>query len=255
MPRVTVHSSYRKLAAIVALATLSACTTPDGTEVSQDGIFDPHEEHNRRTHAFNKDVDRAILRPVATSYSTVVPDGIEDNVSHFANNLSVPGAIVNQVLQGDLNNATRNLVRFSINSTFGFAGLADVASDWGLPERDADFGQTLAVWGVPQGAYVELPLLGPSTERATAGMVVDLVLDPLNALHPADAEIARNGKVLAGVGARGRFAETVDSILYDSADSYAATRDIYLQNRAFELGKAGVEEDIAADPYADIFGE
>lgn len=246
------------VAPALALSALlvAGCTTPDASLATQGAVFDPYEAENRRVHAFNKGVDRAILRPVAMGYTAVLPDGVEDNISHFAANLSVPGAALNQVMQGDLNGATRNVVRFAVNSTLGFAGLADVATDLGLPEDDADFGQTLAVWGLPQGAYLELPLIGPASERDAAGKIVDFAISPLRGLEQPEAGIATGARVAAGIGQRGRFASTIDSVLYDSVDSYSATRTIYLQNRAFDLGDAadGVQTD-EIDPYEELFGE
>jgi phospholipid-binding lipoprotein MlaA len=244
-----------------ALAALGACSTPD--LATRDAAADPYEAQNRDVHAFNSALDRTIVRPVAVTYTQVMPDGIEDNIGNLASNLGVPSAAINQALQGRVIDAGRNVLRFAINSTFGIAGLADVASDLGLPPQDADFGQTLAVWGVPQGDYIVRPFLGPSTERATVGSVVDIVLNPLSGRLYPDPAIpapydlyATGARVAAGLGQRGRFADTIDSVLYDSVDPYAAARDAYLQNRAFELEQAGVAGAAnAPDPYADIFGE
>ena len=251
------RSWVRKLRLVLAggaLVLMAACTTPENTPSSGD-VFDPYEAENRKIHAFNKALDKNIVRPVALGYGAVVPDGIEDNVSHFAANLSVPGAIVNQVLQLDLPGATRNLARFSINSTLGFAGLMDIASGLGIPEDDVDFGQTLAVWGLPQGAYLELPVLGGASERDAAGKVVDYALNPLRGLAPQEAQIATGAQVAARLGQRSRFASTIDGFLYDSVDSYGAVRGAYLQRRQFELQRVGVESEEDDDLYADIFGE
>ncbi|MGX9355843.1 MlaA family lipoprotein [Roseobacteraceae bacterium S113] len=234
---------------------MAGCTTPEQGSVSSNGVFDPYEAENRKVHALNKSLDRAVLRPAGIAYTTVVPDGVEETVSHFASNLSVPGDAINHVLQGRLDVATRNVLRFGINSTFGLAGLADVATDWGIPEEDTDFGQTLAIWGLPQGAFLELPVLGPASERDAVGKAVDYVINPLRQLEAPESDIATGARVAAGLGARGRFTSTIDGLLYDSADSYAAARDIYLQNRAFELEQVGVTSGEESDPYADIFGE
>ncbi len=238
----------RPIAALVVAVGLAGCGAP-GPDVSQ-AINDPYEAQNRKIHAFNKNRDRQILRPVAVAYSDTMPDDVEIVVSNVSDNLSLPGQVVNNLLQGDLRMASSNTLRFLINSTAGFAGMFDPSSELGLPKDDTDFGETLHVWGVGEGHYQELPFVGPSTQRDTTGMVVDFVLDPTRAILPrVDRNIATGVRIVDGVGARGRFSETVDSILYDSADSYAQARLLYLQNRRFELGMAApAEEEI--DPFA-----
>lgn len=146
----------------------------------------------------------------------------------------------------------RNIGRFAVNSTLGLGGVHDPAGqEFGLGEVDTDFGETLYVWGVPEGAYVELPLIGPSTQRDAFGKVVDLFIDPLNSViddHPA-LTIA-GIKLASKVSDRARFGDTVDSILYDSADSYVQTRLLYLNHRWYELGMEGGEID-PYDPYEE----
>ncbi|MEC3859803.1 VacJ family lipoprotein [Mesobacterium sp. TK19101] len=238
-----------RLFAATALAlSVAACSTP-GPGQAPDGIWDPYETTNRRTHEFNKGLDRALVRPAGKGYATVVPDEVQDVVSNFADNLGTPASMVNQTLQGDVAGVMHNFFRFTINSTIGLLGLFDPATDMGLPERPSDFGQTLQVWGVPEGAYVELPLLGPSTERDTAGRVVDMFTNPLEyALPRPERYYGTATRVASKVGDRGRYSDTVDSILYESADSYAQARLIYLQNRRFELGEEA--KDTYIDPYA-----
>lgn len=235
---------------LIALS-LSACSVP-GPGGAPDGIHDPYEEANRKRHAFNKRLDQKLVRPVARG-ATARGDGTGARVvSNFAANLSMPQAVVNHILQGDLNNATRMTVRFALNSTLGFGGLADVATPAGLPEEDADFGGTLAAWGAPEGAYLELPVLGPSTQRDAAGRVVDLFTDPLGYVVPQPQRSVATGAKIAGrIADRGRFSDTVDSILYDSADSYAQARLIYLLNRRDELGETS--EDDYVDPYDELY--
>ena len=231
---------------LVGLAMLvSACSTPGPGHV---GVYDPHETVNRQNHELNRSLDKTLLRPVGVGYSGAMPDDLEDSIGNFASNLSLPGNVVNNLLQGNIEGAFRNSVRFVVNSTLGFAGLFDPAGDFGIDEIQGDFGQTLYVWGVPEGAYVELPFLGPSTERDAVGRVVDLATNPLSYVLPSPEKYVGTGsRVLAGVGARGRFADTIDSVLYDSADSYAQARQIYLQNRRFELGDANAIEE--PDPF------
>ena len=172
----------------------------------------------------------------------------------MGSNLSLPGKVVNSLLQGRPGPATRNFFRFAVNSTLGIGGMFDPAgSDFGLPEEDTDFGETLAVWGVPEGAYVELPVLGPSTQRDAVGKVVDLAIDPLWSILQTDRQRALAFGLRAGAkaGDRARFGDTVDSVLRDSADSYAQTRLIYLMHRRHDLGEESSDIDPYADPYAD----
>ncbi|WP_299607515.1 VacJ family lipoprotein [uncultured Tateyamaria sp.] len=234
---------------LLAVGSLAACATTEPRSLQPEGINDPYEAQNRRVHEFNRGLDRAIVRPAAVGYSTVLPDEIEDSISNFARNLGEPSVTVNSLLQGDLRGAGISSVRFVTNSVLGIFGLFDVASDFDVPRHDTDFGETLFVWGVGEGAYVELPVLGPSTARRTTGIVVDLFTNPLS--YFVDSPEQYYGTLAAaasGLSRRGRFSDTVDSILYESADSYAQARLIWLQNRRFELGDGGTGSEI--DPFA-----
>ena len=226
---------------------MAACSTPD-TAVQ---FHDPYEAQNRKFHAFNKSVDRTVLRPASKAYGAATPTPIKRGLSNFASNASLPSKFVNASLQGDIEGAGRNFFRFLINTTFGIGGLLDVAGN-DIPEEDADFGETLAVWGAKEGAYLELPLLGPSTERDAAGRIVDFFTNPLRgALNDETSQtlsVARTGSTL---GNRDTFGSTIDATLYESADSYAQLRLFYLQNRRFELGEAAAEIDPYEDPFDD----
>lgn len=256
----------RPLSLVVPLALsviLAGCASEP---VMQDGIRvnDPFEQQNRRVHAFNKAFDQQVIAPVArlASSGDGTPDkpGAMDLVINAGSNLSLPGKVVNSVLQGRPEAAIKNFFRFAVNTTIGIGGLFDPAGqDFGLPEQDTDFGETLAVWGIPEGAYLELPVLGPSTQRDAAGKVVDLVIDPLNHILHRDGALAAFGlRAASKAGDRARFGDTVDSVLQDSADSYAQLRLIYLMHRRHELNEEGTEidpyaetADDAIDPYAE----
>ena len=170
----------------------------------------------------------------------------------------MPGAVVNGILQADIEGAATNTMRFLINSTVGVLGLFDPASVLGLQEHETDFGETLAVWGFPEGAFIMLPVLGPSNERDAIGEVVDFYLDPLQILGgPAVADAVPEVfelEPLAWTGEqvieRGQFDDTFDDIYYNSADGYAQLRLAYVQNRRYELGQTAQTPDPAADPAA-----
>lgn len=241
-----------RAALLIVLPILAGCSVaPPGG-----GVHDPYEGVNRRVHAFNKSVDQAVLRPLGRTVAEA-PSGTTQPIVNFSDNAGLPGTVVNNLLQGDIGGAAANTVRFVLNTTVGVLGLADPAGAIGLREVETDFGETLAVWGVPEGAYLELPGFGPSTERDAAGRLVDFVIDPLDRLDGVP-EVVRNlslpTKIAEQVIERGTYGDTLDEVLYGSADSYAQARLIYLQNRRFELGEtpAATDESYYFDPYAEI---
>ena len=245
-------TNFATFAAAMTLLLLQAACGPAPAPT---GINDPDEAANREVHGMNKAVDRALVGPASNAYGSAIPGPLRQGVQNFAGNLDVPGDVANGILQGRPGPVLENAARFLINSTVGIAGLFDPAKAMGLPGRSTDFGETLHVWGFSEGAYGELPLIGPSTSRDTVGRVVDVVLNPLRlALPVREGNIATAASVASRLGDRFKFGNTVDSILYDSADSYAQTRLLYLQNRRFELGQGtggtGGEEDFF-DPYED----
>ena len=239
---------------ILALAALTLLLQAScGPAPAPTGINDPNEAANREVHAANKALDRALVDPASTVYGKSVPGPLRQGVQNFADNLDAPGDVVNGLLQGRPGPALANTARFVINTTVGIGGLFDPAKAMGIQRKKTDFGETLHVWGFPEGAYGELPLIGPSTSRDTVGRVVDVVLNPLRLALPArEGNITTAASVASRLGDRYKFGNTVDSILYDSADSYAQARLLYLQNRRFELGQAtgGTNgEEGFLDPY------
>jgi phospholipid-binding lipoprotein MlaA len=190
-------------------------------------------------HQFNRSADSSLLSKAGGGYAQM-PAPVREGIGNFGDFVATPTYFVNNLLQGKLDGAGVNLFRFTINGTAGIAGIFDPASSFSLGRREADFGQTMYTWGVGPGAYQELPLLGPSTQRDTAGFAVDIVTNPFVLVS----------FLTDTLNERGAFGESYDQILYESADSYVQTRDIYLQYRAFEL-EGGEGEDYF-DPYEDI---
>lgn len=213
---------------------------------------DPLEPFNRQVHAFNRSVDEFVLRPMAVSAKG--NGEVAERISDFSANLGKPADIVNNVLQLRLVKAGENVLRFGMNTVFGVGGLFDVATAAGMPENDTDFGETLHVWGFGEGAYLEVPFIGPSTTRDLAGSLVDLAIDPLNHLNRDQVRGATVARLASRIGDRGRYSELVDSVLYESADSYAQARLLYLQNRRYKLGQTADEGNFV-DPYEDPYAE
>lgn len=240
--------------AAALLGLLAAC----GAAPRADGINDPFEAANRKVHDFNRGLDRVLVGPASRGYGGIIPEPAQRVVGNVANTLDLPGDILNNLLQLRLDDAATNTLRLAVNLTMGVGGLFDASTGLGLPEAPTDFGETLHVWGVGEGPYLELPFAGPSTVRDTAGTVVDLAINPVRlALPPREANAATALRLFSRLGDRNRFSETVESILYDSADSYAQARLLYLQNRRFQLGQSGDAnpEDDFIDPYEDPYAE
>jgi len=243
----------RHFSCLAALLALSACAEPGGTFDPPD----PYEAENRQAHAFNRGLDSYALRPASVGYVTILPEPMRMAVANFSSNFSTPGDIINDVLQGNFNDAGHNLLRFVVNTTIGLGGIFDTASAGGIEARGSDFGETLAVWGVQEGAYLEVPFLGPKTERHLVGDAVDFALNPLNYLFGAEYTLIVLGAGTATVlDNRFVLGDTLDEILYNSADSYALLQSLYLQNRRFELSESGVAGgDAGFDVYEDLYGD
>lgn len=237
--------------AALAACVLSACAGPPP---APDAINDPFEKTNRAVHAFNIGADRYLLKPVSKGFGAVTPEPVKQGVSNLANTLDLPGDVLNNVLQLNIDDAATNTLRLAANLTMGVGGIFDAATVLGLPNEPTDFGETLHVWGVGEGPFLEIPLTGPTTLRDGVGTLVDLLANPVaNALPSREAFAVNLVKVVSRVRDRDRFASTVESILYDSADSYAQSRLIYLQNRRFQLGQLSrVGESTTADPDSDF---
>lgn len=239
------------LAGCATVAFAAGCTRPTASVE----INDPYETENRGMHAFNIAADRNVIKPLAMSAGQPGDGPVQVAVGNFANNLEIPGDVLNSLLQLRLGKAVENTLRFGINTVVGVGGIFDPASAAGVPGRKTDFGETLYVWGVGEGAYVELPLLGPSTQRDALGEVVDTVINPIGLLLPSpESYIGTAAKVASKISDRARYSDTIDSVLYDSADGYAQARLLYLQNRRFELGQTTGGADFI-DPYEDPYAQ
>lgn len=221
---------------------------------------DPLEGLNRGIFEFNRVVDGVLIKPMAQIYRGVLPQEAQDSVRSFLRNLRTPLIVANDVLQGDMNRAGTTISRFLVNSTLGILGLFDVASELGIPFHDEDFGQTLAVWGVGEGFYIMLPILGPSNPRDVAGLVSEFYLDPVNIyLRNEDLDYLTYVRAgLRGIDARARSIEVLDELERTSLDYYAAIRSLYRQQRDNEIRNSKSEprapslSKAAAEPPDDV---
>lgn len=250
MPAFITRFAARRLAATtVALALLAGCATPPPADdpdalAEYEQVNDPLEPTNRAIFEFNQAVDKALLKPVAKGYREYVPEYGRERVRDFLTNLRAPVVFVNDVLQGEPDRAIQTLMRFAFNTGFGALGLFDVATPGGIQHHDEDFGQTLAVWGVGEGPYLVLPILGPSNPRDTTGIAAEWLSDPFNlVMDNADATWAiytRTGT--ASVDKREKFLDPLEEVERQSLDFYSALRTLYRQRRAAEIKNGVVVE-------------
>lgn len=195
---------------------------------------DPLEGVNRGIYKFNDVADKAVLKPVATAYKTVTPTPIRKGFNNFFSNLGSITTVINDLLQFKFAHAFTDAGRFVINTTFGLAGFIDVASMDKIPNRKEDFGQTLGYWGVGNGAYLVLPLLGPSTVRDATGFVIDRVTtDPITYTHNiGEVRLHNQLRTAQVIDLRTELLDAGDLVDDASLDPYSFTRDAYLQSRA-----------------------
>jgi len=191
---------------------------------------DPLEPMNRAIHDFNEGLDRMVMKPVAQGYQAVMPGFAETGVRNFFSNLGDVGILANDVLQFKLESSASDLMRLSVNSTFGLLGLLDIASEMGLHKHSEDFGQTLGRWGLSDGPYLVLPFFGASSFRDAAGLMVDLQYTDM--LWYVD-DIATRNQIWAvrAVSKRAELLEAKKAMDAAALDPYEFMRDFYLEYR------------------------
>ncbi|MFC5771981.1 MlaA family lipoprotein [Thauera sinica] len=194
---------------------------------------DPLEGYNRAMFAFNEQVDKIVLKPVAEVYDTVLPTPLHIAIGNVLGNLADPWIGINNLLQGKVADGLSDLMRFLVNSTLGFLGVLDIASEAGLPKHDEDFGQTLGSWGVGEGAYFVLPFFGPRTIRDAAAFPADLMADPTWDIgHIPTRNTVTAVKV---THERWRGLGTEKTLEEGTLDKYAYVRDFYLEQRRYKV--------------------
>jgi len=220
----------RALFGIVVLALLLAGCA--GTQSrNTDPVNDPWEGYNRKVFAFNEGMDK-VFRPIAVGYDKIMPDPMQRGVGNFFRNLDAPVTYVNQVLQGKFKQSISTLGRFLVNSTFGLFGFFDIASQMGIPFYNEDLGQTMATWGYDNSRYLMIPFFGPSTFRDGSGRLADSFYHPVGvAIHGYN----RWGMLIfRGIDTRARYLSQ-DEELNSAYDPYVLMRDVWLQNREFQI--------------------
>jgi phospholipid-binding lipoprotein MlaA len=244
MSGMVAHPMTRLLHAALVVGTLvlSGCAA-----VPNPDARDPWESWNRGVFGFNDAVDQVVLKPVATGYQKVTPTPVQKGVGNFFGNLTDMWSVVNNALVLKGRETGDSIGRVMVNTTIGLLGVVDVASDLGIERHTADFGLTLARWGVGNGPYVVLPLLGPSTLRDTAGWPVDNWGNPINQFGDAPT---RNGMlVLNVVDTRAQLLGAGNVMEGAALDKYTFMRDAYLQRRRNQVYDGNPpDEDAASSP-------
>ena len=235
------------LFASFALGLTACATKPPASDAAAVEEYnennDPVEPLNRATYAVSDGIDTYVLAPVARAYRYAVPGAIRRPVHNVLQNLTTPVLFINDVVQTKPRRAGDTFMRFVINSTVGVAGVFDVASGWGYPVHDNDFGMTLALWGIPEGPFLFLPLLGPSDPRDATGYGVDILFDPLTYV-PHGYGFHTGNDVRTGVAivdGRERVLDEVASIKKTALDPYATFRSLFRQNRENEVERVKTE--------------
>jgi phospholipid-binding lipoprotein MlaA len=228
-------------------AALLLCFLLAGCASKAETVYDPLEPVNREIFAFNQHLDKHAALPAASYYKAAVPGGLREGVHNFLSNLTLPISFANDVLQGEFTQAGYAVCRLGVNSTVGVLGLMDRATDMGCPEHSEDFGQTLAVYGVPGGPYMVLPLLGSTVPRDAAGKIlVDHYFNPLGYVaYHGKLYVSLGTNVLKLVDQRSQHISALRDIERTSIDYYAAMRDIYYQKRDSAIQNSDVAPDAA----------
>jgi phospholipid-binding lipoprotein MlaA len=239
-------SKLLRAAPLLLALAVAGCASAPGRTTNKDSF----EGFNRGVYKFNDTVDKAALKPVAKGYRKVTPQFVRAGVGNVLSNLEYPGTFINQFLQGKFLLGLKDTGRFLLNSTLGVAGIFDVATPLGLEKNDEDFGQTLAVWGVPSGPYLTLPLFGPSSVRDAPSRVVDWFTTPLQyADLPWEAVWAQ--RIISPIHTRSELLP-LDPTIQRAYDPYVFIRDAWVQQREFNIfdGNPPPEtlEDIGEEP-------
>ena len=220
-------------ALVLGLGLLAGCSTVKEKANNFVEQVDPFEQVNRSTFEFNNKADAAVFKPVAQVYSDTVPGFVQSGIGNFFGNLNDVWTGVNSFLQGNIQDGFTDMMRVGLNTTFGFLGVLDIASEANIPKHKNDLGQTLGVWGVPNGPYLVLPLLGPSVTRDAVALPVDFYGDPWSYSKPI--WVRNTGSVVRLVDKRAGYLDSFNLMQDAALDEYIFVRDAYLQRIAGQI--------------------
>jgi phospholipid-binding lipoprotein MlaA len=233
----------RAIATGLLLVGLCGCAS-SATNGASTGDNDPYEATNRKVFMLNESLDKHFARPLAVFYSRAVPELARDGIHNFLTNLGTPVIFANDVLQREPHRALDTLGRAVVNTSVGLGGLVDVAQKTGIPEHSYDFGETLAAYGVGEGPFLVLPVLGPSNPRDAFGNGVDIAMDPTTWVTFRSSSFFKLGKGVAGIAdTRAQNLQALDELERSSLDLYATERSLYRQHREAEInhGKPNID--------------
>jgi phospholipid-binding lipoprotein MlaA len=239
-----------KLSGLTSLILLLAGCASNPNPVPED----PYEGFNRGMYAFNRGLDKVILKPVAKTYDFVLPPPVKKGVSNFFSNIGDIMNVPNDLLQANMDHTTTDVIRVVVNSTIGILGIFDPATKFGLQKHYQDFGLTLAKWGCKDAPYIMLPFFGPSTLRDAPSMLVDYVFDPTSYFKPDGWKYALKGTRF--VDKRVQLLKG-DKLIQEAFDPYVLIRDAYLQRRAYLMKldeSVSSKEDTIADENVGLVG-
>jgi len=243
-PRQAIRTLLLGLCTLAVSLAVSACAAPSPQALAAN---DPLEPTNRAIFQVNRLWDRCCLVPTLERYRAWVPAGGRRAIHNFLGNLSGPITLVNDIAQGEPDRGGQTAERFVINSTLGLGGLFDPAGRWGIPPHSEDMGQTFGVWGINEGPYLMIPLLGPSNPRDVAGITANVLLDPTN-LIPMKQHLwwASFHQYMVLIDLRSQTLDTLREVERSSVDYYASMRSLYRQVRAEQIrnGKPAPAKDL-----------
>ena len=236
---------HRLVITAILICGLNGCATrPPASDTDALADYketnDPLEPTNRAIYAFNNGLDTVILRPAARAYRFLIPAPVRGGVHNVLSNLGTPVQLGNDILEGKPRRAGDTTMRFLINTTAGVVGVFDVATGWGYPDHDSDFGMTMALWGLPEGPFLFLPVFGPSDPRDAVGLGVNAAMDPFTWVGHGTAVRALDWSRFAmnGLDQRERHLDDVESIKNTALDPYATFRSLYRQHRRAQIEDA-----------------
>lgn len=227
---------------VLVTLLLGGCTGQQVIEtdpIEQVVEVDPYEGFNRSMYGFNKGLDTYLSKPISDVYLWATPRFLRTGVANFFSNLNEINVVLNDVMQGKIEQGAEDTGRFVVNSTLGVLGIFDVASGFGLEKHEEDFAQTLAVWGVPQGPYLVLPVMGPSSGRGIPGSVFDAVANPAT-------YVGAPIQLVQMLNARANAESSLNFIDEAALDPYVFTREAFLQHRRYLItdGQSEMSDDL-----------